>query len=51
MDEEERYFPDMDPRKLLPFTCVLEPSDPNVERLPNAYVGTDQIVYGGTNYI
>lgn len=50
MDDDDRYFPDMDPRRLLPFTCELEPADPNVERLPNAYVGSDQQVYGG-NYV
>src|SRR3954464_11211553 len=41
--DEERYWPEMDPRKLLPFTCQLEPDDPNVQRLPSTYVGTDDI--------
>jgi len=44
------YLLDHDPRNLLPFERELEPHDPNVERLPNAYVGTDQQVYGG-NYV
>ena len=51
MDDDDRYFPDMDPRRLLPFTCELEPADPGVERLPKAYVGTDQQTYGGTGYV
>jgi hypothetical protein len=40
----------MDSRNLLPFTCQLEPDDPNVEWLPSAYVGTDQQGYAG-NYM
>jgi hypothetical protein len=49
--DEDRYFPDMDPKNLLPFTCNLEPDDPTVQRLPSAYIGTDEIIYGGSNYI
>jgi hypothetical protein len=48
--DDERYFPELDPRNLLPFTCHLEPDDPNVQRLPSAYVGTDQLIYG-SNYV
>ena len=48
--DDDRYFADMDPRNLLPFTCQLEPDDPNVQRLPTVYIGTNEIVYGG-NYI
>lgn len=51
MDDDDRDYRHMDPSNLLPFTCVLEESDPAVERLPGAYVGTDQTVYGGTGYI
>ncbi len=50
MDDDERYFPELDPRNLLPLTSQLEPDDPNVIKLPSAYVGTDQQVYGG-NYV
>ena len=49
--DEDRYWPETDPRNLLPFTCWLEPEDPSVERLPKQYVGTDQQTYGGTNYV
>lgn len=44
--DDDRYFPELDPRNLLPFTRELEPTHPAVERLPKAYVGTDQQVYG-----
>jgi hypothetical protein len=36
-----------DPSTLLPFTCELEPHDPNVERLPSKYIGSDQVTYAG----
>jgi hypothetical protein len=49
--DEDRYFPDLDPRNLLPRTVQLEPDDPNVVRLPSAYIGTDEIIYGNPNYI
>jgi len=42
MDEEERCFPDMDPAKLLPFECWLEPEDPNTEKLDKTYGNLDQ---------
>ena len=43
MDDER---PNLDPRRLLPFTCILEPDDPSVQRLPAAFVGTDEVIYG-----
>lgn len=49
--DEDRYWSEMDPRNLLPFTCVLEPEEPGAERLPSAYIGTDQQVYGGSGYV
>jgi hypothetical protein len=42
--DEDRYFAEMDPRNLLPFTCELEPSDPTVERLPFAHLGTGRAI-------
>lgn len=47
--EEEGYEvrAQLDPRNLLPYERELEPHDPNVERLPTAYVGTDRALYGG----
>ena len=49
--DEPQHETIMDPAKLLPFTCNLEPDDPTVIRLPSAYIGTDEIIYGGSNYI
>jgi hypothetical protein len=46
MTDEERDLL-FDPGKLLPFTCELEPHDPNVQMLPKQYIGTDQTTYGG----
>ena len=51
MDEDERDFSDIDPAKLLPFECWLEPEDISIEHLPPQYQGTSQVVYGGENYI
>ncbi|HEX3861280.1 MAG TPA: hypothetical protein VHY35_06260 [Stellaceae bacterium] len=48
MDGDDRYFPELDPRNLLPFTCQLEPEDSEVERLPKVFIGTDQQTYGGS---
>lgn len=47
-DDDDRYFPELDPRNLLPFTCVLEPDDPTVERLPKQHIATDQTIYGSS---
>ena len=45
MDDE--FEPPFNPARLLPFTCELEPHDPNVERLPSKYIGSDQVTYAG----
>jgi len=50
MDDDRNFF-DKDPRNLLPRTCQLEPDDPNVQRLPSAYIGTGEIVYGSSTYV
>jgi hypothetical protein len=50
MNDEERYFPELDPALLLPFVCQLEPEDPNVEHLPKQFQGTDKALYSGDNY-
>ena len=46
MSSEERDYSYFDPASLLPFTCELEPHDPNVQRLPSAYRGMDEAIYG-----
>jgi hypothetical protein len=38
---------DFDPAILLPFSKELEALDPNTERLPAQYQGTDRGIYGG----
>jgi hypothetical protein len=45
-DQDNCASRDSDPASLLPFSCELEPHDPNVERLPKQYLGTDKTLYG-----
>jgi hypothetical protein len=47
-DDDERFFETLDPAKLLPFTCVLEPSSEHTQKLPRQFgVGGDDL-YSGT---
>lgn len=38
------FTPPPDPASCLPFACELEPHDPNVERLPNVFQGSDVVL-------
>jgi hypothetical protein len=43
--DDDRYWPETDPRNMLPFSCQMEPDDPTVIKLPKAYGGNNQQVY------
>jgi hypothetical protein len=45
--DDERELPG-DPAKLLPFECVLEPTDESVEKLPFEFQGSGDDLYTGT---
>jgi hypothetical protein len=45
--DDERDFSNRDPAKLLPFTCFLEQSNPDIEKLPGQYVGSGDDLYAG----
>jgi len=49
MNDDDRDVPN--PADLLPFVCELEPADPNVERLPAAYMGSGGAVDSVDNAI
>ncbi len=50
MIDDDREAP-TNPATLLPFTCELEPHDPNVERLPFEFVGNDPLWQTGDNLV
>jgi hypothetical protein len=41
---EDDFIPPRDPSSCLPFERELEPPDPNVERLPSQFQGSDQML-------
>lgn len=44
--DEDRYWPDSDPRLLLPYIGIITADEPPAERLPFAHTGTDEALWG-----
>jgi hypothetical protein len=43
-DEADQLTDTSDPAELLPYSKRFEPHDPNAEKLPAAYQGTDKLL-------
>ena len=47
MEDDDRDYSQLDPAKLLPFTRILEESNPEAKKLPPQFIaGTDDLYTG-----
>jgi hypothetical protein len=45
-EEDDRDMRHLDPANLLPYERELEPTDPNVEKLPQQFQGSGRVLFG-----